>query len=275
MLLLRVEWTWAPRLWIDNPHSPKLEHYWSLSIRLFSVIPEKGRRIQPPKRSVSTYHNKDEDNSPKNHNQNNADQASSQKFRQIISLSSPSETIIFHALYRDGSLFIHYAISIAHSTSGFNQIASFVSIFPPIILIWASSFWGFQIARFANYALLAFLPLSRTPPLSLILPLPLSLSPCWIWRTSHWLHCVGLKSWWTVVGIFLPDPHPIQRGRESTEGSFQRRVHLVRIHSFLFRYGCFPRFKQYLAGVHVLNDFCNRTKNSMSYYCPSIWEPKG
>ena len=32
---------------------------------------------------VSTYHNKDEDNSLKNHNQNNTHQASPKKFRQI------------------------------------------------------------------------------------------------------------------------------------------------------------------------------------------------
>ena len=33
--------------------------------------PEVGRWIQRPKRCVLTYHYKDEDNSPKNHNQNN------------------------------------------------------------------------------------------------------------------------------------------------------------------------------------------------------------
>ena len=44
--------------------------------------PKEGWRIQCPKH-VSTYQNKDEDNSPKNHNQNNSRQASSQKFKQI------------------------------------------------------------------------------------------------------------------------------------------------------------------------------------------------
>ena len=33
--------------------------------------PEDGRMLQRPKRCVSTYHNKDEDNGPKNYNQNN------------------------------------------------------------------------------------------------------------------------------------------------------------------------------------------------------------
>ena len=44
--------------------------------------PEEGQRIQCPKHCVLNYLNKDEDNSVKNHNQNN--QAPSQKFRQII-----------------------------------------------------------------------------------------------------------------------------------------------------------------------------------------------
>ena len=47
--------------------------------------PEEGRRrIQWPKHCVSTNINKDEDNSLKNHDQNNTHQASSQKFRQIM-----------------------------------------------------------------------------------------------------------------------------------------------------------------------------------------------
>ena len=49
---------------------------------------EEGWRIQQPKHCVSTNNNKDEDNSLKNHNQNNAPQASSQKFRQIIKISN-------------------------------------------------------------------------------------------------------------------------------------------------------------------------------------------
>ena len=32
---------------------------------------KEDRKIRHPKRCVSTYYNKDEDNSPKNHNQNN------------------------------------------------------------------------------------------------------------------------------------------------------------------------------------------------------------
>ena len=39
--------------------------------------PEEGQRIKRPKRRVLTYYNKDEDNSPKNHNQNNTHQTSS------------------------------------------------------------------------------------------------------------------------------------------------------------------------------------------------------
>ena len=46
--------------------------------------PKKGQRIQRPKRCVTTNNNKDEDNSPKNHTQNIAHQASCQKFKQII-----------------------------------------------------------------------------------------------------------------------------------------------------------------------------------------------
>ena len=46
--------------------------------------PEEGRRIQRPKRWITTNNNKDEGNSPKNNAQNIAHQASSQKFRQII-----------------------------------------------------------------------------------------------------------------------------------------------------------------------------------------------
>ena len=45
---------------------------------------EEGRRLQRPKSHVSTYHNKDEDKSPKNHNQNNSHQGSSKKFKQFI-----------------------------------------------------------------------------------------------------------------------------------------------------------------------------------------------
>ena len=45
-------------------------------------LPKESRRIQRPKRYVSTSNNKDEDESPKNNTQNIAHQASSQKFRQ-------------------------------------------------------------------------------------------------------------------------------------------------------------------------------------------------
>ena len=32
------EWTWERWQWRSIPHSPKLQHYWSLTIRLFNVI---------------------------------------------------------------------------------------------------------------------------------------------------------------------------------------------------------------------------------------------
>ena len=32
------EWTWEQWQWRGTPHSPKLQQYWNLSIRLFSVI---------------------------------------------------------------------------------------------------------------------------------------------------------------------------------------------------------------------------------------------
>ena len=32
------EWTWEWWRWRGTPHSPKLQHYWNLTIRLFSVI---------------------------------------------------------------------------------------------------------------------------------------------------------------------------------------------------------------------------------------------
>ena len=32
------EWTWERWQWRGTPHSPKLQHYWSLTIRLFSVM---------------------------------------------------------------------------------------------------------------------------------------------------------------------------------------------------------------------------------------------
>ena len=31
-------WTWEQCQWRGTPHSPKLQHYWSLTVRLFSVI---------------------------------------------------------------------------------------------------------------------------------------------------------------------------------------------------------------------------------------------
>ena len=45
--------------------------------------PEEGRRTYRPKRCGNNNNNKDEDNSPKNLNDKNQ-QASSQKFRQLI-----------------------------------------------------------------------------------------------------------------------------------------------------------------------------------------------
>ena len=47
--------------------------------------PEEGQRIQKPKHCALTYHNKNEDNSPKNYNQNN----------KISFLCSKSRTFIF------------------------------------------------------------------------------------------------------------------------------------------------------------------------------------
>ena len=35
----RPEWTCEQWQWRGNLHSPKLQHYWNLTIRLFSVIP--------------------------------------------------------------------------------------------------------------------------------------------------------------------------------------------------------------------------------------------
>ena len=32
------KWTWEQWQWMGTPHSPKLQHYWSLTIRLSSVI---------------------------------------------------------------------------------------------------------------------------------------------------------------------------------------------------------------------------------------------
>ena len=32
------EWTWEQRQWRDALHSPKLQHHWNFTIRLFSVI---------------------------------------------------------------------------------------------------------------------------------------------------------------------------------------------------------------------------------------------
>ena len=32
------EWTWEQWQWRGTPHSPKLQHHWNLTIRLFSVI---------------------------------------------------------------------------------------------------------------------------------------------------------------------------------------------------------------------------------------------
>ena len=48
--------------------------------------PEEGRRIQRPKRCITTNSNKKADNSPKNNTQKIAHQASSKKFKQKISL---------------------------------------------------------------------------------------------------------------------------------------------------------------------------------------------
>ena len=36
--LSRLEWTWERWQWRGTLHSPKVQHYWNLPIRLFSVI---------------------------------------------------------------------------------------------------------------------------------------------------------------------------------------------------------------------------------------------
>ena len=39
------KWTWEPWQWKGTPHSPKFQHYWSLTIRLFSVTSRKPSRL--------------------------------------------------------------------------------------------------------------------------------------------------------------------------------------------------------------------------------------
>ena len=46
--------------------------------------PEEGLRIHRPKQYVSIHHNKDEDNSPKNHNQNNTNKIKFYKKKKIL-----------------------------------------------------------------------------------------------------------------------------------------------------------------------------------------------
>ena len=57
--------------------------------------PEKGQRIQRLN-VVSTYHNKDEDYSLKNHKQNNTSPASSQKFKHTIVFMSTIRTPFYY-----------------------------------------------------------------------------------------------------------------------------------------------------------------------------------
>ena len=51
------EWTWEWWLWRGTPHSPKLQHYWNLTIRLFSVISRTlvGSRSYPSTEMQSVY----------------------------------------------------------------------------------------------------------------------------------------------------------------------------------------------------------------------------
>ena len=85
--------------------------------------PVEGRKIQQPKRCVSAYHNKDEDNNSKNHNQNNTYQASSKKFRQLIAKSLTVELtdllkslsiIIWISTTNSGNLFSSEASEMPH-----------------------------------------------------------------------------------------------------------------------------------------------------------------
>ena len=41
------EWTWEQWHWRCTPHSPKPQHYWNLSMRLFSVISSGGGGLTP------------------------------------------------------------------------------------------------------------------------------------------------------------------------------------------------------------------------------------
>ena len=44
------EWSWERWQWRGTPHSPKLQHYWNLTIRLFSVLSRIliARGVLPP-----------------------------------------------------------------------------------------------------------------------------------------------------------------------------------------------------------------------------------
>ena len=46
------EWTWEQWQWRGTLHSPKLQHYWNLTIRLFSVISRTIIAILAEKQSV-------------------------------------------------------------------------------------------------------------------------------------------------------------------------------------------------------------------------------
>ena len=53
-----LEWTWERWQWRGTPHSPKLQHYWNLTIRLFSVISRtlvEGRVLPPSAENHSVY----------------------------------------------------------------------------------------------------------------------------------------------------------------------------------------------------------------------------
>ena len=50
----RPEWTWERLQWRGTPHSPKLQHYWNLTIRLFNDISRTlvGGGLTPLQRST-------------------------------------------------------------------------------------------------------------------------------------------------------------------------------------------------------------------------------
>ena len=55
-LMPNPEWTWEWWQWRGTPHSPKLQHYWNLTIRLFSVLSRTlVGGVLPPTEKQSVY----------------------------------------------------------------------------------------------------------------------------------------------------------------------------------------------------------------------------